>query len=236
MSTKFEESQYKDWISLVNVNSYNLRCVPDSLKTEEMCKIAVTQTGYALEYVLDSLKTPELCKIAVTQHGRALQFVPDSLKTLELCEIAITNNKEALKYVPENPEFYEFCKIFIIHKKGSDLQYVPEKLRTLELCKLAVTNNKEALYYIPNELKETNFEGYLELCEIAGVINEEQKKIAITHRINKIDPLSFEPLTGNILTLNGVKYNEDSLKLWINTFKHTGIYPSCPLTRLKLIF
>ena len=66
--------------------------------------------GNSLKYVPESMKTKEICELAVSNDGRALEYVPESMKTNELCRIAVrgkapnlrSNDKRALEYVPQN--------------------------------------------------------------------------------------------------------------------------------------
>jgi hypothetical protein len=54
--------------------------VPQTLCTDEICRIAVAQYGMALEYVPEKLRTEDLCKLAVSQDVRALEYVPEYLR------------------------------------------------------------------------------------------------------------------------------------------------------------
>ena len=49
-------------------------------QTEELCKLAVQQSGYSLQFVKN--QTEEICKLAVLQngYGYALQYVEDHMK------------------------------------------------------------------------------------------------------------------------------------------------------------
>lgn len=51
--------------------------------------------------LVKTIRTKELCELAVTQNGNALQYVPKELRTQELCEIAVEQNGLTLKYVPD---------------------------------------------------------------------------------------------------------------------------------------
>ena len=89
-------SSFKDGHALV--------CVPDEVKTHELCLAAASDNGYALQFVPDEFKTSEVC-IAAVSKGKgvhwcvfqiqkergALVCVPDEFKTSELCLAAVTN-------------------------------------------------------------------------------------------------------------------------------------------------
>ncbi|MCL2704732.1 MAG: DUF4116 domain-containing protein [Spirochaetaceae bacterium] len=80
-----------------------LKYIPEELKTEKLCHIAVEQNARELEYVPKPLKTEKHCYIAVNNNGESFLHVPDKLKTIEICFIAIIQNSysSAIKYVPE---------------------------------------------------------------------------------------------------------------------------------------
>ena len=106
--------------------------VPEELRTEEICRIAVTQSGYALEYVPEELKTEELCRIAVMKECIALEYVPETFKTEELCHIAVTGSGYALEHVPEALKTEELC-LAAVQKNGAAFRYVPEELKEIVL-------------------------------------------------------------------------------------------------------
>ena len=63
--------------------------------------IRINKDRCALKFVPEHMKTEELCKMAVNQNGRALKFVPEHMKTEELCKIALNQNESVLKFVPK---------------------------------------------------------------------------------------------------------------------------------------
>ncbi|MTH94496.1 DUF4116 domain-containing protein, partial [Roseibium sp. RKSG952] len=76
-----------------------------ALRTEEMCREAVGQSGRALEYVPERLQTRELCLEAVRQKDEAFQRITEDLKSH--CMPALSarhpkwvgaNNLETLKH------------------------------------------------------------------------------------------------------------------------------------------
>ena len=138
----------------------DLRFIPEHLRTEEICKLAVKQNGRALDYVPYELRTKELYELAVQENGLNLFYVPENYKTKELCEIAVKNNGEALRYIPKQLRMKELCEI-AVKRNGWSLQYIPLELRTKELYELAIQQKGEALYYVPEELRTK------ELCELA---------------------------------------------------------------------
>ena len=88
---------YDDITEFIRQEPSNIKYIKK--RTEEICKLAVSQDGYALKYV--QKQTEELCKLAVSEDGFALQFVQN--QTEEICKIAVTQNYFAMRYV--NPKF-----------------------------------------------------------------------------------------------------------------------------------
>jgi hypothetical protein len=134
--------------------------VPEDLKTQELCLVAVQDFGRTLDFVPEAFKTPELCLAAVQQDVRALQYVPDELKTAKLCLAAIQAQAKdrstfwisKLEFVPDEHKTPELC-LAAVQQYGDDLQYVPDEHKTPELCLAAVQQYVSALQYVPDEHK-----------------------------------------------------------------------------------
>ena len=78
-----------------------LKCVPEALRTPELCAVAVRRCGLALQWVPETLKTPGLCAEAVAGSGWAVKFVPLKLLTKEMCLAAARDaGAEALNVMP----------------------------------------------------------------------------------------------------------------------------------------
>jgi hypothetical protein len=141
-------------------NYLALDYVPETLRTDEMCRVAVAKYGRALQYVSERLCTDEVCRIAVAQDGMALEYVPVKLRSAELCRIAAAQNGGALCHVPRKLRTEEICRIAVA-QNGYALYHVPKKLRTDALCRIAVAQQGGALMYVPKDLRTE------ELCRIA---------------------------------------------------------------------
>ncbi len=137
-----------------------LMCVPKALRTGEMCRIAVAEDGRALCHVPEAMRTDELCRIAVAQEGWALEDVPVELRTEVMCRIAVGQNGGALAYVPPQLRTDELCRIAVA-QSGWALRYVPEGLLTNEMCRIAMTQHGWALRDVPEKLRTD------EMCRIA---------------------------------------------------------------------
>jgi hypothetical protein len=141
---------------VLRLNGKALYNVPETLRTEELCKIALARSGWTLWHVPVPLRTDEVCRIAVTQNGSALWAVPKDLRTEDLCRIAVAQSGLALEHVPKDLRSEELCEIAVT-KNGEALMYVPEKLRAEELCKIAVAQNGRALVFVPEVLRTGEF-------------------------------------------------------------------------------
>ena len=67
----------------------NKSYVPEEFKTEELCRVAVSNNGFALVYVPGALRTEELCRIAVEDNGNVLMDVPEESRTNARSTIAL---------------------------------------------------------------------------------------------------------------------------------------------------
>ena len=129
-----------------------LRYVPKSLRTEVICLAAVEGSGWALQYVPEPLRTEAIYLAAVGRNGRALEYVPNPLRTEAMCLAALVSNGVALQYVPKLLRTEALCTV-AVGSYGGALCHVPEPLRTKAICLAAVIRNGEALQYVPKPLR-----------------------------------------------------------------------------------
>ena len=54
-----------------------LKCVPDHLKTKNMCKHAVKKLTYLLRYVPDQYKTQQMHDKAILENGGTINSIPN---------------------------------------------------------------------------------------------------------------------------------------------------------------
>jgi hypothetical protein len=144
----------------VKQNVDALQFVPKELRNHELYIIALKQKGSTLRFILEKNRNCVLCKIAVQQYGSALQYVPEKLRTPEICMIAVGKDGYALQYVPEIHITHEICMIAVKQEEYA-LRHVPEIHKTFELCMIAVKQNGSVLKYVPKIHKT------FELCLIA---------------------------------------------------------------------
>ena len=107
--TQKNSKEYQKWLDEVKKDGFNLRFVPEELRTKELCELAVKDEALTLQYVPEELRTYKLCYVAIKNDGTTLEFVPEELRTKELCDIALAHgdlSDELLEaFVPE--EFKE---------------------------------------------------------------------------------------------------------------------------------
>ncbi|MCR5169112.1 MAG: DUF4116 domain-containing protein [Desulfovibrio sp.] len=58
--------------------------MPKKLRTKDLCREALEQTGWVLQYVPDCFKTKEICMAVVKDCGEALGGVPKRWRTKDL--------------------------------------------------------------------------------------------------------------------------------------------------------
>ena len=115
-----EYPEFDNWfnpvycLEQVTKNWYVLQYVPDKLKTEKLCKVAVEQDGEALQFVPEKLRTEKLCKVAVGKNGDALMYVPEQLKTESICRVAVKHRGYALKSVKDKATYIKLKQEFRI--------------------------------------------------------------------------------------------------------------------------
>jgi len=172
-----------DCLKWVRASWRELKYVPDSWKTPELCIAAVIQNEDALKYVPKeledscfwaaqfmlglvpkALRTPELCLAAVKIGSENLKYVPRALRTPELCLSAVKGHcRPAEKFVWNARQ---------AKKDGTVLRSVPKALRTAELCLAAVRTSGYALKYVPEALKTPELQAAAEASikkwEMAG--------------------------------------------------------------------
>jgi hypothetical protein len=195
-------------------NGEALKCVPQRLRTDELCRLAVSQNGLALEYVPWDLRTEKICRLALAQNGWALEYVPAKLRTDEMYRIAVAQNGWALEHVPEDLRTEEMCRIAMA-QTGYALGYVPQNLRTEKICRIAVAQNGYALGKVPQKLRAEA------MCLIAvaregGALRyvpetlrtEEMCRIAVTQNCEALDyvpeKLRSDELCRAAVTQNGL--------------------------------
>lgn len=145
-------SNYEACKIIVQAKGTALRQVDPSIITTELCALAINLGG-RLEDVPVSLRSADMCLLAVGKNGYNLQYVPDDMKTIEICLAAVKSSGDNLQYVPKNIMTDDMC-LTAVKKSGHNLEYVPNDMKTPEMCITAVRNSYD-LEHVPNDMKTT---------------------------------------------------------------------------------
>jgi hypothetical protein len=135
-------------------------CLPDKVKSAELCKAAINAApaGDAsvspLADVPESRRTAGLCLAAVRKAGGALEYVPEKLRTAAICLAAVEQNGWALEYVPEALKADIEAKF---RKEAAKKRGLKTEADVLALSAKKVKDNEESFidvfYLLPEELK-----------------------------------------------------------------------------------
>ena len=115
-STKWKN--YDKWLQFVKDNKANLRDVPTRLRTEELCKVAVSMKVSAIVHVPENIMNEEICKVTVSNHKLGLQYVPKNLQTYDICITALRYDINNIRYVIDDD-----LKRYLQHKIDMDELY-----------------------------------------------------------------------------------------------------------------
>lgn len=146
-----DDKQFAEYLERLQNDGRYLGEIPESMRNEDICALAVESDGRALQFVPDRSMSYELCQKAVRSKPQALQYVPDWLKTEDLVHEAVGSNGMMLGFVPERLKSPELCDK-AVERDGRALQYVPHSLLSSELFSKAAKNTPEAIMCVPQEL------------------------------------------------------------------------------------
>ena len=107
----------------------------------------VSRNGYDLRFVPKSLRSPELCMAAVQSRGLALGYVPEEIRSEEMCRAAVRSDPLALRHCRFVDE--AMCMDSVI-RDGKSLVGVPKRLLTKAICVTAGFDNFVALKDVPD--------------------------------------------------------------------------------------
>jgi len=71
---------------------YKLDQIPKMLRTLDICKIAINIDSSNIRHVPECVINNELCIAAITHSGLNLQYIPEKFKTAKLCILALIKN------------------------------------------------------------------------------------------------------------------------------------------------
>lgn len=143
--------------------------IPESLRTYDLCKIAVFRKPSNLKYVPSHLKSQELYEIIVNKYPKNISIVPASNRTMKIYEIMINHSGEYIVYVPDDMKTLELCEKAIdnlpsynsTHKYRLNdsfncgyLEYIPFDMRTEKICKIALAKDPQNIKFVPELIKK----------------------------------------------------------------------------------
>lgn len=144
-----DRADYKLCKIAVETDSNVLAIIPVELRTEEICMIAVKNSGNTLKFVIQ--QTDAICIAAVEQNGNALFYVKN--QTPEICIRAVKNDGYALSHVKiQTPEL---C-LAAVKSNFNAISCVNLNLLTQEMCNEAIKQNERIREYLLDVLKFNN--------------------------------------------------------------------------------
>ncbi len=165
-----------------------LLLLPERVKTEEVCREAISREGVLIHAVPLALQTEKMCREAVLSNVKALQFIPTEQHTSELYRQALEANALSLLYFKPELLTHEMCERALeitpdikilrcipyadLHEKALDrcegymqakyfLESMNPEYMTTKLAGMIFTKEPELFYNIPERFKDR------ELCETA---------------------------------------------------------------------
>lgn len=87
------------WINEIEVIPKNI------LINKEIFTLVMMRDKTILKYVPDDLKTEELCLLAINNHGDSIKYIPSKMITEKMCEDAIKQSF-CLQYIPQHMKEY----------------------------------------------------------------------------------------------------------------------------------
>lgn len=174
------EMSKEEYLEMVKGAPNRLNEVPVEFRTEEMCRIAVTEgRGMNLQYVPDEVCTEEMCLAAVNQHGKNLEYVPERFRTEEIYTVAVKSYPRMLKEVPKEYLTKELCET-AVKTHYSVIEYVPKDMVTAEMCFTAIDKGYD-LKALPKDILFDALDAYKEKEKAKN--NEENVKTALRQSI-----------------------------------------------------
>ncbi len=176
-----KDQTYEMAIKICQISGLELKRVSKKLITNELCEIAVQNSGFALSYIPERLIKQngqewlkKLCVLAVENDGGSISRVPENLIDKEIVELAIFGDtysprddylRNPIAYVPKNL----LTKELILHAVSYapySIKDIPRNKITKEISRIAVSGEGKTLKYIPERF-----------------INEELISIAVANNI-----------------------------------------------------
>ena len=133
-----------------------LQYVPDTMKTDELCRAVTLEDVRALEHVPPNLIQQWLVNGFFDKlnemNGRAICYIPAKERTDAHFQVSCKTYSMAMNEYPHNKPVSEKLLTIAIERCGS-LEFCPREKITAELCELACKKNGFALRYVPENMK-----------------------------------------------------------------------------------
>lgn len=143
--------------TIENASNYDrsiLQRIPSEYIDYDICLADVKRNGDNLQYVPEHLKNQELCRLAVQTSSRCAQYIPHDFFDPDICLAIVKDNDYSFKYIPQDKLTYETCMTAIRHGRdfyGTILKSVPAHLITQEMCDLAIAISVHSLSAVPEK-------------------------------------------------------------------------------------
>ncbi|ACU61850.1 polymer-forming cytoskeletal protein [Chitinophaga pinensis] len=191
------------WQKKVSKNFRNLKRVPLTLRTRELCMQALSKSVFSLADFPAVLITPELAEQAVNISGIALRFLPEALITKEICYLGVTKGAIIDLDIPERFYEEELLQLLIRHS-DSQMERIPVAYITEDLLVTYVKQGRGAW-----------LDKY---CNAAGVSKERVLQRVIDDGVQYLENIFGWHLSANTYAYAKARYdNETHREDWIAT-------------------
>lgn len=174
---------YSCYSKLCNVGTsfkdeLELKYIPTSELSHELCMKAVCQNGLAIKDVPEKFHTPQLyleavkqnvitlehveqtqslCDVTVELDGLAIKYVEDAYKTADLCKKAVQNNPFAIRWTNQSPDL---C-LMAVQGNSEAIIHIKDEYKTKDICDAVVASPfVGAGKYLPDDFKSKFDEFY----------------------------------------------------------------------------
>ena len=187
-----QQRSYDLCLRACKTNGMALEHVPQPLKNNELCRVALTMCGQAYRWLPEELsKSYQWQLLACQKDGAALKWIAKDLHDNDLLEAACRNRWEALMFIDKDRITYQMCCLALVHCPILAYEYIPDhhmdETMRWRICsttydrglcervkpntanfytRLLQENPKASLLWIPEE--DRTDEHYLLACQNSG--------------------------------------------------------------------
>ncbi|RAJ79034.1 hypothetical protein CLV59_10694 [Chitinophaga dinghuensis] len=196
------------YLQRVQRNYNDLKRVPTTYKTPELCHAALQKGIGALKYFPQAMLTPALAVEVAAIDGMALRYLPDELITSELCHLAVKHGALLRSDIPE--QFYDADIILqSVRYRDFQMEYVPVAYITEELMAEYVKIGRGAW-----------LDRY---CQSANISKERVLQSVIDSGFNSLEPVFSWHLSATTYQYAKAKYDTPEYRTeWDNLILRFG--------------